>query len=914
MIKASVIHHADFSRDFPSSAEVAIGMDASIEALSDKALNAWHGALLSGTALVAQAATDALPLDDRIARPASEWRSSRAIRGSSKLRMREGQQRDVLPYCQQCLTKCSGSKECLEDLPCCDCQACRQGWSDDKYPWSALVGNQCEAACARCENNVAYRKSDVAALHRGPSTQAQWQQALRENTAASWAKGACAASRHNSSNSQHLEEYVNGQILCMAAAFGESRADYCACAQGDQTSCSLHRNALQSSDLKRLTLGSHGYGHAGEIAERILAGNPGGWFCSGGPKAFGGLGARLFAPDLDADLRGVVAHLLKDWAPNRLAALEQAPQNNANEEVKSFGAVEVDRLADELLRSKNAELSKINSISWDSDNMRMHLVSQTAALTNVSDACIASLVICNADPECAKTAERISSAASLAGVVEETFQACNHKVSLFMSLRVSSECPSRLPAAAIQGARVELQHLPEAELCANVPRIKQDVVKYMLPTVVSSISDSNLADASTSHVALPAACVAAQQRCGSSARCHAGVEAMAQQHGSIDGMLAETEKLCDDKQSMLWALDVSAECGGLLPRRESRQSREAAANEPQSTLCPQMQRLTTVMSILLRPVPDPDCEAARQECDGDHRCKAAQDEAAAAGGSSLAVLDETLKLRNHRDSFMTSLRTTVECHENMPEKDIRQAYAHLDSVGEVAFSEEARKVGEELRAKIAPLIATVPVPCAQAHRRCGANERCRQSKVAAASLGGASAAEAVEEALGLCDDQTAMIAALDVAAECPVGISQTPMRFLRGALGNTSALALCTEALKVAPLLGEVNAPADGESLLSPTALRRAEEKATEHKLAELSTQMARLLLTTFDVAPRDAHLNAVEAAAMLKAPGLVRDVALGLDPSSFDADHNKLVSEAELRVGLVTKMEPMLQSVWESW
>lgn len=917
-----------------SDAEKTSTMELARNAIVSQAMNTWHGALFNGAESVQLAAAANAKAAVLPSRPSKRWRSTKAVRGSS-LRMTSEERSSALSYCRQCLCdagitshlKCNDNNtnqvshlsQCLEDMPCCDCQSCRQGWKQEEYPQGGQVGMQCEAACTRCEHDIKYTKQDLKVLHPPPSTVELWNQALAKNSAATWAQNTCAK-RTSKLAGARLDAHIDGELACLAAELGQTRMQFCACEQGDQSSCALKNKALFTKEFLTLAKAAPASHRAGAGAESLLAGSPKGWFCVGGPAAFGSMGAKLFASDLDTDLVNVVPSMVEEWASAWMGMLGRVSLDNANRQVAGLKAEEVEELATKVLEKKTDSLKKLEEKLWDDEDAeKLQLLEQTALFAGVSKECVIAQHECSANAACKEVVTKLAAVEAIPELITETFRLCDQKSSLFAVLRVSAECPGRLPMSALKDARSELEGVQDMELCARTTQVKQDFIKQVLPHVLQSITDEDIKEKHTASLkALPKKCVAAHQMCGSKPRCGPAIEAMERQRNSTDAMLAEAEKLCDDKQAMLFAFDVSSECGGLLPEREARMCREVTADEPEEKLCLQMDKMTAVLNVLMEPEIDADCEAALRECTADDRCKGARESAAAVGGDPEAMISETLKLCDDKDALLTSLRTTAECRERLPEWDVRRAYAHLEPVSNQDLCKETEKVGVQLRAKVASITNQVPPACAQAHRSCGASARCRATRVAAASLGGSSAKDALEEALGLCDDQGAMLAALGVAAECPAGLSQKPMRSLRQALSDVPQAELCMEALKFAPLLDPSPAVLNSTSLLSPSALQKAEGFAVEAELPAFAWRVAKVLVEGFDVSPEDNRLNAVEASALLRevqAEGrlLSPEGIESLRLAALDASKDRLVDIPEFANVLRDRLRPSLQRLVRS-
>merc|ERR1719215_614150 len=129
-----------------------------------------------------------------------------------------------------------------------------------------------------------------------------------------------------------------------------------------------------------------------------------------------------------------------------------------------------------------------------------------------------------------------------------------------------------------------------------------------------------------------------------------------------------------------------------------------------------------------------------------------------------------------------------------------------------------------------------------------------------------------------------MLAALGVAAECPAGLSQAPMRQLRQALSSVT----------------------------------KAEGYAVEAELPAFAWRVAKVLVDGFDVAPEDNRLNAVEASALLRevqAEGrlLSPEGIESLRLAALDASKDRLVDIPEFANVLRDRLRPSLQRLVRS-
>lgn len=901
------------------------------EAVIGQAVDNWHATLLKGAADIAELGAHSAvqpsnrPAPWKAGRPDTRWRTARGVRGASTKTSSGRLATTTLSYCRQCLCdagltshlQCTDEAgdsqsdyvaECLQDMPCCDCQACRQGWSKEEYPQDDQVGMQCSSACARCENNVKYTKEDLSILHPAPSKGDLWEIGLGRNSAVGWAQTKCTKRQAKLAGAS-LEAHIDEELACVAAALGKSRAAYCACEQGDQAFCQQKKNDLFAKELVSLSSARPANSRAGGSAEDVIAGSPPGWFCADGPEAFGEMGAKLMTPSLDADILGIVPHLVNDWATAWVGMLGRTSTANANAKANRLHSEEVAELAAKVLDISSKDIAKLEEHVMDLEAIeKTHFAHRVASVAGVSESCMEAQALCASDADCKVAAERVSLAVTLPDVITETFARCNKKESLLRLLSVSSACSGKLSAASLQSVREELEVVPQAEFCRRVPLIKQEIARHLLPSAQPSQPRK------TGAAVLR--CVAAQQLCGAEAKCDGAVEAMGRKQGSNDGMLAELQGACQDKQALMLALNVSAECQGFLPESTTRHAMDMVANEPQEKICEQMEKVTAVsLALSAAPADDEDCKVAREECSSLQRCQTAQ--VAFVSESASAVMDEALKVCSDKDAFLASLRVAAECRESSLVHDLRSAFAQLEPV-EVNFCREARVVAAQLRAETSAAAATaVPAACAQAHRQCGASVRCLSTALAREALVGEAqtlGVEAVGEALALCDDRGAMLAAVGLAAECPA--PRTSRRTLRERLGNASDADLCVEALKVAPLLGLT--PAEGSANLpAPSALRLATSRGLELELPIFATHIAKELLSTFDVLPTDDKLNAIELSALLQEiqsnGKILGSVDLkGITVAALDVNKDEAIDVQEFSDGLAQHLRPTLQSFSE--
>lgn len=644
----------------------------------------------------------------------------------------------------------------------------------------------------------------------------------------------------------------------------------------------------------------------------MIAGSPAGWFCADGPEAFGAMGARLMSPSLDADIWRVVPHLIDDWAAAWVGMLGSTSPSDANEKVRRLHLDEVAELAAKAFESSSKDIAKLEDDIMDLEAIeKTHLAHRVASVANVSETCMEAQSLCALDPACEKVAEKVSLSATLPSVITETFAQCSRKDTLLRLLRVSSECSGKLSAATLKIVREEVQDIPQVELCQRVPLIKQEVARHFLPRVQIVQPRRNEAEVSR--------CAAAHQLCGVDVTCDTVVGAMDELHGSDKDMLAELRGACGDKQALMLALNVSAECRGFLPELETRQVLDLVVNEPQETVCQQMEQATPARAIVpTTRAEDNDCKVARQECSALERCKAA--DASSTASSESAVMDEALRLCSDRDSSLAFLRVSAECHDG-PAWRLRGAFAQLEPV-EAHFCREARAVAGSMHAKETHA-RVVPATCGRAQRRCGAHSLCRSTALARESLALAETeieVEALGEALALCDDRGALLATFDLAAEC-FGGPRASRRALRERLANVSHSELCVEALKVAPLLGlvvEGEGPKGPSSLPAPSVLRLAAVRGLELELPIFAAHIAKELLSTFDVLPMDDKLNAIEFSAMTREVGMKGRILgsahfEGLTIAAIDANKDGTIGVQELSNFLVQHLRPTLQSLAES-
>jgi len=288
---------------------------------------------------------------------------------------------------------------------------------------------------------------------------------------------------------------------------------------------------------------------------------------------------------------------------------------------------------------------------------------------------------------------------------------------------------------------------------------------------------------------------------------------------SISDMLSEALAICHDKTAMLLLLEVSAECPGLLPQREMRQSHDAAAMVSPAQLCGKMGQLVEVLDVMLAASPSLDCAMARKECDESIHCKTALQMSKKRGGSAHTAVAEALRLCDDKDAMLLTLRVAVECQQSLPGRDdmtlggtlvldssvvLGSTYAALEPLDPAELCDQARILEEQLLPRLSsealpPTMAEAPWTCSKALTACHANTRCI---VLTSSLqprnvtGPAAVSHGVLEVLQLCTSMQEMQLVLAVESACPGQLPEGFTQNLRHLVDSTPGNALCGAALK----------------------------------------------------------------------------------------------------------------------
>jgi len=401
--------------------------------------------------------------------------------------------------------------------------------------------------------------------------------------------------------------------------------------------------------------------------------------------------------------------------------------------------------------------------------------------STVSQKCVEAHQDCGRDFLCTANV-KASASMGLSQMLQETAKLCTSKDSMLRALTVAAECPGAYHSAEAHVLRRSVEQTKNEDLCRSVSQLLPEVPGQLL-----------------TGKPLPSTCLAAHRRCGADAMCSAAVGRMVRSSASVQKMLDEALGLCEHKQAMLLAMEVSYECPGMLPPKEARESHHALAMVPQHQLCGKMKELTQVMGVLLSPMPSQSCRDAKRKCGSSTRCAKAQ---ATAHGDEKAMMTEALAMCDDKDAMMLTLDVGEHCEQHS--QVLHQARAALNSVAPAKLCDESKSFMErlgsnpfQLDATASMAATTAPIACTLAQNRCGASKRCSSaaSEIDALSRRSAASNGQMLEILKLCGNRADFFAALDIAAECPGNSLQGQMRALQQSLRSAPESSLCFSAM-----------------------------------------------------------------------------------------------------------------------
>jgi len=561
-------------------------------------------------------------------------------------------------------------QSCLQDIPCCDCDACHNGWSASQYSQDPAVGLQCQSACLRCRSRLPYTVADVRTLHPIAAKDGEfkrWEEFANNSVTLAWAARRCAESGDSVSEDQPLpglRHLVFARASCLMTAFGHDLARQCACQHGDEEACSKRASEPHLS----------GKAGGGTLLESVAAleGLSRTAISHGDLKDSGAcVSAKSFHASLRPATSSLAFHLTStafeqsslvvaavvSWAEAEEGRLNRVDAAVANDEIYKLDQLETSAMVSRLLLQESKLWGSM--LSCLSEETAVNLRNMAEEIPAAS-ACSSALTRCGSNgTDCGDYAAAVvqlrstSQATAQQLLAEDMSRFCSNLTMLAAVMDVAADCSGPLPAKQMRGARDVVQGFEEDDSLCHRTRL---FVASALAAPIDAAEDEPVVEE-------PEACTSARSRCSESSSCAKALQSMTAQRSSIKGMLAEAEKLCSSKDAVLLAMDVTAECPGLLPQKEMRESRDALAQEEPKVLCKKMGELVDVLELLLQPEPTAQCLRASAECKLDEDCNSLA-KAVTHGSKAVTVsVDAALALCGSQSSLLAALHVAADCSQ-----------------------------------------------------------------------------------------------------------------------------------------------------------------------------------------------------------------------------------------------------------
>lgn len=458
--------------------------------------------------------------------------------------------------------------------------------------------------------------------------------------------------------------------------------------------------------------------------------------------------------------------------------------------------------------------------------------------------CLAAHRRCGADPSCSATVGRmVRSSASVKHMLDDVLGLCGKKQSMLLAMEVSYECPGMLPAKEGKESHQALAMVPPLQLCEKMAELTQ-VMGIMLSPMPS------------------AACSNAKRKCSSLPRC---AKAQSSASGDEKALMTEALAMCDDRDSMMATLLLGEECEA--HPQVLGQARAALTRVPPPKLCEEskafMKRLganpyrldaQTSMSATIPPLA---CTEAQERCGASSRCSSVALEiesqshrSATSNGQMLKIL----QLCGNRRDFFAALDLSAECPGNSLQEQMRSMQQALRNAPEASLCTLAMSEAQSTILKSAPL-ALPPVSCLRAHTACSLDSECTRVTSATSGL-------LTNNVATICGNRHSFSLALLVAVECPGPQPNSHLRTAMSSLTHVPDNELCDVADQL--LRRSPEASKGLESVKAAPGMASAFEKAVEDEATSIANKEAASLVNTFDRAPHDGRLNALELEALL--------------------------------------------------
>lgn len=264
--------------------------------------------------------------------------------------------------------------------------------------------------------------------------------------------------------------------------------------------------------------------------------------------------------------------------------------------------------------------------------------------------------------------------------MSEALGMCDDRDSMMALLHAGEEC-EQYPQIPRQ-ARAALLTIPPHKLCEESKAFMERLGPNPFKIDAKLSMSSELA---------PAACTAAQLRCGASQRCNrvaSEIEASSARSAASNGQMLELLKVCGNRTDFFAVLDVAAECPGNSLQGKMRSLQQSLRNAPQSGLCNQALKEVRKVVLASAPMASPPlaCIRAHRACSFDTGCS----QTLHAQAAMEHLEDGIVKLCGNKHSFLLAMQVAVECPGPQPRNALRSSIASLANTLDADLCAQAR--------------------------------------------------------------------------------------------------------------------------------------------------------------------------------------------------------------------------------